>query len=85
VWKRSARAEVIRLGPKGVSVSRLPGSGLQFEVHPSWVRIEADRRSLLLVSGAQRVTVGAFLGEAERELLRKDLECGLRLARTQGS
>jgi uncharacterized membrane protein len=85
VWKRAARAEVIRLDPQRLSINRLPEGGSAWDMHPNWVRVEKGQRTLVLASGHQRVAVGSFLGETERETLLKDLERGLRDARARGS
>lgn len=85
VWRRAERAEVIRVGPERVSVSRLPELVDALDEHPRWVRVERTPGMLYLASHGRRVRVGAFLGESERERLRNELEHGLNLARDQGS
>jgi uncharacterized membrane protein len=83
VSQRAARSEVIQIKPDRVSVSRLPELVELLSSPPQWVRLEQGEAFLVLASGSRRVAVGRFLGEAEREHLRRDLEQGLRLARAR--
>lgn len=83
IWKRAGRAEVIRLEPQRLLVNRLPEGLAALDMHPGWVRLEKGQRALVLASGRHRVAVGSFLGEAEREVLCKELECGLREVRAR--
>jgi uncharacterized membrane protein len=81
VARRAERAEVIRIQPERVSVRRIPELEEALDEHPRWVRVECIEGWVVLSCRGRQVRVGEFLGEAERESLRKDLERGLKQAR----
>jgi uncharacterized membrane protein len=84
VWRLQAREEEhIALTREALTVARQP-RGDEVRFHPYWVRLSSapsdargEARGLVLSSHGRSVEVGAFLGEDERERLRRELAAAL--------
>jgi uncharacterized membrane protein len=88
VWRQGERRERLVLGERTLEVHRTPGEAPVFSAHPAWVRLrrvrDAGEVRVRLRSSGREVEVGAFLAEAERELLAQRLEIWLARARSPG-
>ena len=73
------RGETLTLTDSELIVARWTSRGdcEHFRLEAYWLRIEADEERLVLVSRANRVTVGRFLSPVERQELADQLKAAL--------
>ena len=78
VWRAGERAERITLSEDTLEVARFPTQQPSVRLQPYWVRVRLQPGHhgprLTLVSHGRTVEIGAFLGEEERETVRRQLQ-----------
>lgn len=81
VWRSGERAERITLTEDALEVAHFPPRQESVRLQPYWVRVRMQPGSpharLTLVSHGRALEIGSFLGDEERETLRKQLEASL--------
>lgn len=86
--REGRRAELIQLGPEGLTIRRIEPDGQQREwcFEPHWVRVTIDDpvrpdSQLVLSSHGRRLAIGAFLGAEERAEVARALQSALHARR----
>jgi uncharacterized membrane protein len=88
VWRQGERRECIVFDARLLEVHRAADAAPVFSAHPAWVRLarvrDAGEVRVWLRSMGRAVEVGAFLAEAERLELARQLDILLARARSPG-